>query len=169
MINSNCPNTQGSGGAVRMPKRRRQVPFSLPWGTLSVLRLLPQEGRREPALRPVLYLPAPCRCLEIPAELGTALGTYVLGTGPAPQIAAFLYLVSLFFLAGCRRRQTRSLRREGVKVTPQPEFASFFPSPHSPEHTHVFYHCRNCAPFTLQMLFCTSHSFCTLIWRSHPS
>lgn len=152
-----------------MPKRRCQVPFSLSRGTLSVLWLLPREGRREPALGPVLYLPAPCRCLEIPAEPGPVLDTYVLGTGAAPQITVFLYLVSLFFLVGCRRRQTLSLRREGVTVTPQPEFVSFFPSPRSPEHTHVLYHCCNCAPFAPQMLFCTSHSFCTLIWRSHPS
>lgn len=110
-----------------MPKCRHQVPFSMPQGTLPGPWLLPQEGRSEPAVGPVPYLPAPRRCLGSAAVPKTELDTYVLGTRAAPQIAVFLYLVSLFFLAGCGRRQIQTLGREGVKVTPQPEFVSFFP------------------------------------------
>lgn len=44
MINSNYPNTQGSGEAVQMPKCRHGVPFSMPQGSLPGPWLLPLVG-----------------------------------------------------------------------------------------------------------------------------
>lgn len=142
-----------------MPKCRREVPFSMPQGTLPGLRLLRQEGRSEPAVGPVPYLPAPRRCLGSPAVPKTELDTYVLGTRAAPQIAAFLHLVSLFFLAGCGRRQIQTLGREGVKVTHNLSLCLFFHSP-ALQNVHVrFTIAVTVLPLLPKYYSAVSHSF----------